>query len=218
MHEHLYLFSYETPLQRWNNYVHSYDDEDCYAFFVHAETKEAAMFWGQEVADAYLKILYDNQDVTLEDLGYSGFICEDPDDIQHYRGSAPSVRLKEYPALAGIVEKRYGMEQWWALRREEINKRPCIMREYLIRVTGASDLHMDPSPPNEAYINANLLGFRKTGGPTWQWVQKSGRTFYLSPEPSGLQVSFFNTSIEEEQKMLTYLQEGISVKTHIVEI
>ncbi len=49
----LFRFGYCTPDQWKANEAHGWDDESTYAFFIVAETSEAALSWGCEVAELF---------------------------------------------------------------------------------------------------------------------------------------------------------------------
>ena len=88
--------------------------------------------------------------------------------------------------------------------------------EYLIRVKGALFPNQDPGIKTE-YVDKNPFGFKRIGI-EWTLAHKDGRTFSLSPEPPGLQVSFSRTNKKDEKDILKYLQVGISEMTEIIPI
>jgi len=88
--------------------------------------------------------------------------------------------------------------------------------EYLIRVKDAEFPNLDPGVDIE-HIDKNPFGFKRTGV-AWTLAHKDGRTFTLSPEPPGLQVSFDHTTKKDEEKILKYIQAGIQETTIIIPI
>lgn len=58
MARYLFRFGYCTPAQWLGNEAHGWDDESSSAFFVIADSPEAALAWGTEVAEAFAHHLF----------------------------------------------------------------------------------------------------------------------------------------------------------------
>lgn len=58
MPKYLFRFGYCTPKQWFANEAHGWDDESSSAFVVEAESPEAALAWGKEVAEAFSLSLF----------------------------------------------------------------------------------------------------------------------------------------------------------------
>lgn len=59
MKKHLFIFFYETPDQRVDNLVNGFDEEECMGVFIEAETENAALEWGRQVARGHVAALYE---------------------------------------------------------------------------------------------------------------------------------------------------------------
>ncbi len=59
MKKYLFIFFYETPDQRVDNLVNGFDEEECMGVFIEAETENAALEWGRQVARGYVAALYE---------------------------------------------------------------------------------------------------------------------------------------------------------------
>ena len=60
MKRFLFRFGYSTPAQWEGNRTHGWDDECSSAFFVRANSAEDALFWGCEVAECFVRNLFDS--------------------------------------------------------------------------------------------------------------------------------------------------------------
>ncbi|HLD59963.1 MAG TPA: hypothetical protein VI912_03145 [Candidatus Bilamarchaeaceae archaeon] len=90
------------------------------------------------------------------------------------------------------------------------------MADYLLRIEGAKPGDMDPEV-NTKYITKNPFGFTQVET-VWTWVHSDGRSFSLSAEPPGLQVSFDNVNPKDEKSILKYIQDGTKEPTRIIRI
>ena len=54
----LFRFGYETPAQHRNNKARGWDDEDSQAVFIEASGSDAALEWGREIAEQYVRKLW----------------------------------------------------------------------------------------------------------------------------------------------------------------
>lgn len=122
--KYYFMFGYETPGMAAANKRLRTDMADNMAFFILAESKDAALAWGQRLADAYVQAIYRDPTVTLEKLGFApGSIMDGgpkefwavTDLAKHWTeqndatvAEIPVVRVGEMPDLAAIVSQRYG--------------------------------------------------------------------------------------------------------------
>lgn len=58
MNRFLFRFGYCTPKQQDGNEHHGWDDESSLAVFIEADSEVAALAWGSEIAEHYVKSLY----------------------------------------------------------------------------------------------------------------------------------------------------------------
>lgn len=123
MEKYYFVFGYETPsMAEANQRLHT-DMADGMAFFILAETKDAALAWGRRLANTYVQTIYKDPTVTLEGLGYApGWIMDggpkafwSTADIAKNWTKAddaaiaeiPVVRVHEMPDIAALVAQRY---------------------------------------------------------------------------------------------------------------
>lgn len=86
---------------------------------------------------------------------------------------------------------------------------------YIISIKDAAPPYRDPSFELD-YIDKNPFGFNRQDETIWEWRDAGDSGFSLSPEPPGLQVTFWNTDTALEEQVLVYIQAGIDEPTVIV--
>ncbi len=64
MMKHLFVFCFETPDQLHTNPMYGWDDEETMAFFVKAESEEAAFHWGRKAAREFVRALFEREGVS----------------------------------------------------------------------------------------------------------------------------------------------------------
>jgi hypothetical protein len=94
MSAYLYCFGYETPSQLNNNSQNGWDDEDSQTLLIEAETEEAALRWGQEISERFIKLLFKDEMISWKRLGYANGI--ERADLDSMHGTL-LVREGEYP-------------------------------------------------------------------------------------------------------------------------
>jgi hypothetical protein len=88
------MFGYNTPDQLRLNEQHGWDDENSATVIIEADSKEAALEWGREVAEAFVRALFDDQRMSWKAEGYADEI-RPPSEAELSR--IPVIRLGEYP-------------------------------------------------------------------------------------------------------------------------
>ena len=97
----LFRFGFETPVQHRNNAAHGWDDEDSQAVFIDGPDADAALAWGREVAEAFVKRLWaarGEPGPSWKDGQFAHWIETDPGEIANARAHGiASVRVGEHP-------------------------------------------------------------------------------------------------------------------------
>ncbi len=70
----LYKFGFESPRQFRNNAAHGWDDEDSQGVLIDAPDEAAALAWGQEVSERFIKLLFKDEGVSWQQLRYANWI------------------------------------------------------------------------------------------------------------------------------------------------
>lgn len=89
----IYCFGYETPQQARNNDRRGWDDENSYGLTIEADSEEAAIRWGREVAERFIKLLYRDEAMSWKQLGFADWIEAPPIDPWEM----PVVKEGEFP-------------------------------------------------------------------------------------------------------------------------
>ncbi|XAM00879.1 hypothetical protein OT109_05730 [Phycisphaeraceae bacterium D3-23] len=71
MHTYVYGFGYENPKQLSGNITRGWDDEDNQAILITACSEEEALAWGRQIAEAFLKLLFQDESVSWQDRNYA---------------------------------------------------------------------------------------------------------------------------------------------------
>lgn len=66
-----FSFGYESPQEFAYNSSHGTDDESSISLYIEAETEAIALEWGQEVAEAYIKWLFEDASISWKSMRYS---------------------------------------------------------------------------------------------------------------------------------------------------
>ena len=74
MNTFLYRFGYETPRQSLTNERGGWDDEDSQVVLIDAETQEAALRWGQEISERFIKLLFNDEKVSWKESHFAAEI------------------------------------------------------------------------------------------------------------------------------------------------
>jgi hypothetical protein len=107
--KYLFVFGFRTPQQWLNNEREGWDDEDSYAFFVEALNSEKAMHWGRQVADSYVRYLFEESKwseliPSWRNANFACWIEEYP--LNRFSGMA----LETLPVIA--VSEMPNFEDW----------------------------------------------------------------------------------------------------------
>ena len=100
--EFLYIFGYESPRQRRNNSAHGWDDEDSHGVVIDALDADAALAWGDRIAQRYVALLHNAPEVEWTVEGYASFIEKDWNKCPLM--DCPHVKLGEYPGFTPWLE------------------------------------------------------------------------------------------------------------------
>jgi large subunit ribosomal protein L27 len=73
-------FGYETPRQARNNLRWDWEDENSYGLTIEADNEEAALLWGQAVAERFIKLLYRDKAISWMRIGFSDWIEKAPEE------------------------------------------------------------------------------------------------------------------------------------------
>ena len=104
MPEFLYVFGYETPEQAKSNSAHGWDDEDSEAVFIEAESAIAALEWGRQISERFIRQLYHTDDVSWWQSSFAHWIAERPEDeyTPEALSTLPHVRHGEHPTFPNV--------------------------------------------------------------------------------------------------------------------
>lgn len=104
MGSYLFRFGYCTPAQWHANETHGWDDESSSAVFVEADSAEAALLWGETIAEHFMQALFAATEQTSGAPSWkaSNFACwiEDSPDksfTPEQLGRIPVVKVGEFP-------------------------------------------------------------------------------------------------------------------------
>ena len=67
----LYTFGFESPGQMRQNERYDSDDEDSNALLIDAEDEAAALVWGREIAERFVKLMFRDDRVSWKELKYA---------------------------------------------------------------------------------------------------------------------------------------------------
>ena len=100
MNEFIYFFGYESPNdKRVNDYWNS-DHESSIVIRISAENEIRAIEWGDEIAEKFIKFLYQDESVSWKsDEFASGILSELEDYLKENWNKIPQVKYGEYPNL-----------------------------------------------------------------------------------------------------------------------
>ena len=89
----LYIFGFQTPLQRNNSLAQ--DDEDSEAIWITAESDQAALDWGREISERFVGLLFNDSSVSWKRDEFAHWL----EDENKARSSSdtPAVRTGEFP-------------------------------------------------------------------------------------------------------------------------
>ena len=97
----LFAFGYETPSQHLNNKANGWDDEDSEAVFIDCPDPDAALAWGCEVAEVFVRRLwkaYGEPGPSWKDGRFAYWIETSPEVIARARASGIScLQVGDHP-------------------------------------------------------------------------------------------------------------------------
>jgi hypothetical protein len=99
---HLYVFGYQTPRQTEHSSPGASDDEESAAVFIDAPSRSDALAWGREVSDAFIRRLYNDEQISWKAFNYA-----------HWIEDLPSSRFTAAD-LAGVLTVSVGTYPDWS--------------------------------------------------------------------------------------------------------
>lgn len=112
MKRYLYLFGYESPVEREENIEHGTDFESSSAFWVEAESADDALRWGREVSDAmvheyFLRSGWTRDIPNWKEEGFAHWIEDNPlpEFTPEYLSNLLVVRQGEMPTELGWLTR-----------------------------------------------------------------------------------------------------------------
>lgn len=97
----LFAFGYETPSQHLNNRANGWDDEDSEAVFIDCPDPDAALAWGCEVAEVFVRRLwkaYGEPGPSWKEGRFAYWIETSPEAIARARASGIScLQVGDHP-------------------------------------------------------------------------------------------------------------------------
>ncbi len=103
MKEYLYVFGYETPVQRKNNAQHGWDDEDSHALYILASNEQRALKWGHQIAERFIEALYDDPNASWSRGEHAAWIETEDRFTKDQVRQIPNVKDGEYPDIRKMV-------------------------------------------------------------------------------------------------------------------
>jgi hypothetical protein len=70
----LYRFGYEFPEQMRQNDLHGWDDEDSQGVLIDAENEDAALAWGQEISERFVKLLFADDRISWRQYNFANWV------------------------------------------------------------------------------------------------------------------------------------------------
>jgi ribose 1,5-bisphosphokinase PhnN len=105
MEEFIYSFGYEDPIAREVNQRLNTDYESAIVIRISAENETKAKEWGDEIAEKFIKFLYNDQSFSWKDHGFgSGIESEIDDYLKEHWDKIPKVKYGEYPNIETLEE------------------------------------------------------------------------------------------------------------------
>jgi hypothetical protein len=96
--EYLYVFGYETPDEARSNQTMSTDFESSAMLRILAKDEAAALEWGREVSEQFVKVLFGDSSVSWKRDGFACWIEDTPDESTRSQWSSiPVVAVGEFP-------------------------------------------------------------------------------------------------------------------------
>jgi hypothetical protein len=100
----LFSFGFETPAERRSNDSAGTDFESSWSVWIDAESSGAAMEWGRQVAEAFVRELYERAGIETHSWTAGAFAHWIESDAPRDE-SSPSVVIGEMPDFAPILRR-----------------------------------------------------------------------------------------------------------------
>ncbi len=107
MQEYLFCWGYETPNQLRMNEANGWEDEDSMSVFITAESEQAAINWGREIAERFFCKLHNNEDISWKNHRYASCILDTADAQVH---TVLRVSVGEMPDLDTMISRYNDVE------------------------------------------------------------------------------------------------------------
>lgn len=103
MQRYLYVFGFESPEERECNEVEGTDYESSRAVFILAESRNAALVWGQRLACAFVHGLFNGDRDSWTPQNYANWI-EDSPDSEWDLSTLPEITAEDEDGLQAIAQ------------------------------------------------------------------------------------------------------------------
>ncbi|WP_224244265.1 hypothetical protein [Hyalangium gracile] len=111
MGHYLFRFGYCTPAQWHANETHDWDDESSSAIFVKADSAEAALSWGEAIAERFMQTLFSTAGQTTDSpswkaSNFAHWIEDSPEKSfsPEQLVSIPAVKVGEFPDFTLLLQ------------------------------------------------------------------------------------------------------------------
>jgi hypothetical protein len=105
MEEFLYYFGYEDPINKEVNQRMNTDYESSRLIRILAENSQKAVEWGDEVAEHFVKFIFNDDTISWKTDGFASGIEEEVDDYtKNLWNKIPLVKYGEYPNFETLDE------------------------------------------------------------------------------------------------------------------
>lgn len=101
----LFMFGFESPTEHLWNERNGTDDESSWAVWISAASSDAALAWGQQIAEEFVRQLFEQAGVAPRSWttdGFAHWISDDKSQLDAARleRSIPTVAIGEMPDLS----------------------------------------------------------------------------------------------------------------------
>ena len=98
--EYLYIFGYETPGEAESNRRMATDFESSAMIRILADSEDAALSWGHEISERFLKAIYHDDKISWKEQRFASWIEDKPEEYIRTRwASIPVVKVGEFPGF-----------------------------------------------------------------------------------------------------------------------
>src|SRR5215813_6864278 len=87
----LFMFGFETPGEHARNEANGWDDESSWAVWISANSSDAALAWGRQIAEEFVRQLFEQAGVPPRSWmadGFAHWISDDASELERARAEA----------------------------------------------------------------------------------------------------------------------------------